>query len=60
MLEHSWALYMDPLMVLMMGILQGDFLEVHWDILMVKFLDLMKASNWDILMVKFLELYLEV
>ena len=52
MSEHSWALYMDPLMVLMMGILQGDFLEVHWDILMVKFLDLMKASNWDYIMVK--------
>ena len=43
MLEHSWPIYMDPLMVLMMASLRDYCLEVHWDILMVKYLDLMKA-----------------
>ena len=47
-------------MVLIMEILRDYFLEVHWDILMVKFLDLMNASNWDLMMVNCLALYLEM
>ena len=43
---------MDPLMVIMMEIFRDDFLETLWDLLMVKCLALMKASNWDILIVK--------
>ena len=52
MLEHSWDLYMDPLVVLMVEILRDYLLEVHWDIMMVKCLDMMKASNWNYFMVK--------
>ena len=52
MLEHSWAIYMDPLMVQMMAILRDYLLEVHWDLLMVKLLIMMKASKCDIMMVK--------
>ena len=47
------------LMVLMVTSLRGYLLETHWDLLMVKCLDLMKASNWDILIVKCLALYLQ-
>ena len=36
MLEHIWVIKMNPLMVLMMEILKGNFLEVHWDLLMIK------------------------
>ena len=44
-LEQNWAFSMDPLMVLMMARLRDYCLEVHWGILMAKFLALMKASN---------------
>ena len=47
-------------MVLIMAILKAYFLETHWDLLMVKCLYLMKASNWDYMEVKFLALYLEM
>ena len=43
LLEHSWTLYMDHLMVMMMASLSYYGLEVHWDLLMVKCLALMKA-----------------
>ena len=33
------------------GNIQGLFLKVHCDLLMVKCLNLMMASNWDLLMV---------
>ena len=36
---------MDTLMVLMMEIMIFYLLDTHWDVLMVKYLDLMKASN---------------
>ena len=36
MLEHIWVIKMNPLMVPMMEILKGCFLEVHWDLLMIK------------------------
>ena len=39
-LEQSWDINMDPLMVLIMEIFGGYFLENHWDILMVKCLAL--------------------
>ena len=52
MLEQSWDLYMDPLMVIRMAILRDYRLEMYWGLLMVKCLVLMKASNWDILIVK--------
>ena len=35
---------MDPLMVLMKATLRGYFWDNHWDILMVKCLDLIKAT----------------
>ena len=38
MLEYSWALYMNPLVILMMEILSTYCLETQWDLLMVKFL----------------------
>ena len=47
-------------MVLMLAILRAYCFENHWDILMVKCLVLMKASNWDYLVVKGLSLYLEM
>ena len=43
---------MDPLIVTMMARLRAYFLNVHWDILMAKCLDLMKASNCYYLVVK--------
>ena len=52
MSEHSWDIYMDPLMVLSMASLRAYFLETHWDLLVVKCLDLMKSSNWYYLVVK--------
>ena len=36
---------MDSLMVLMMEIFRDYCMETHWDILTVKFMDLMKASK---------------
>ena len=39
-------------MVLMMASLRAYCLEVHWNLLKVKYLDLMKALNWDQLVVK--------
>ena len=47
-------------MVLMMELLRSYCLETHCNILMVKFLDIMKASNWDYIMVKCLGIYLEM
>ena len=41
-------------------IVNVDGIPISWDIMMVKFWDLMKASDWDILMVKCLALYLEM
>ena len=43
MLEHSWALYIDPLMVLIMERLRAYFLETRWGLIVVKLLALMKA-----------------
>ena len=43
MLEQSWYIYMDPLMVLMMAILRSPLLETHWYLIMVKLLVPMKA-----------------
>ena len=51
---------MDPLMVLMMESLSDYCLETHWDLLMIKCLALIDASNWYIMMVKCLELYLKI
>ena len=51
MLEQMWDVYMDPLMVITIEILRYYCLENHWDLLMVKCLALIKASNWDYLMV---------
>ena len=51
---------MDSLMVLMMAILRDYLLKVDWDLLMLKFLYLMKALNWYILVVKCLALCLEM
>ena len=45
------------LMVIMMVSLRDYCLKNSWDLLMVKFWTLMKASNWDYLMVKVLALY---
>ena len=44
----------------MMEILKDYYLEVQWDILMVKSLDMIKVSKWDIMMVKRLVIYLEM
>ena len=60
MLVHSCDPYMYPLMVLMIESFRGYFVETLWNILTVKCMALIKASNWDVLMVKFLALYLEV
>ena len=57
MLEQSWALYMDTLMVLMMEILKDDCSEVYWDILVVMCLAQINALNYYRLIVKFLALY---
>ena len=62
--HHTWywcwkragIFYMDYLMVLINEILRAYWLEVHWDILMVKWLALIKSSIWDLLMVKCLSL----
>ena len=43
MLEQIWNIYMYPLMVLMMESLGAYCLAVHFDLLMVKCLALMKA-----------------
>ena len=43
---------MGTLMVLMVARLSDYLLDAHWYILMVKCLDLMKASHCDYLMVK--------
>ena len=51
---------MDNLMVLIKARLRAYFLENHWDLLMVKLLVLMEASNWDYPVVKFLALYLKM
>ena len=51
---------MDSLMVVMMESLRDYCMETHWDILKVRCMALMKASNWDVLMVNFLSLYLEM
>ena len=51
---------MDTLMFLMMDCLGAYFREVQWDILMLKRLDLMRASNFYKLMLKLLALYLEI
>ena len=47
---------MYSLMVLMIAILRAYLLGVNWDILMTKFLSMMKVSNWDILMVNSIKL----
>ena len=47
-------------MVLIMSNFRYYFMEIHWDILTVNCMDLMKALNWDVLIVKFLALYLEM
>ena len=60
MVEQSRALFTDPYMVPMISSLRDYWLKFYCDVLMVKFLALMKASNWDYLMVKWLELYLEM
>ena len=60
MLEQNWALEIGPLMELIIANLRAYWLGVHWDIMMVKFLALTKASNWDLRMVKCLALYLEM
>ena len=49
---------MYPLMVIMMARLRDYFFETHWDLIMVKSLALIKASNWDYLLVECLVLYL--
>ena len=43
---------MDPFVVLIMEKLRAYFLETRWDLLMVKCLVMMKASNWDYLVLK--------
>ena len=45
MLDQIWDLYIESLMVVIMVILRDSFFESHWYILMLKCLDLMKASN---------------
>ena len=45
-------------MVLMMASLSNSLLETYCNVLMVKLLDMMKASNWGYFMVKCLDLYL--
>ena len=47
-------------MVPMMEIFRGYCMETYWDILMVKCMAMMKASNWNVMMLKFLELYMEM
>ena len=47
-------------MVLTMASFKADFLKTHYDLLMVKCLDMMKASKWYLLMVIYLVIYLEV
>ena len=42
---------MDPLMVLMMATVRAYRFDIHCDIIMVKCLAMMKASNWDYLAV---------
>ena len=56
MLEQRWDLKMDTLMVLIITSLIYYCFSVHWDILTLKCMDLMKSSNWDLLVVKFLAL----
>ena len=51
MLEQIWDLYMEPLIIILMASLWGYCLKNHWDLLMVKCLDLMKTINCDHLMV---------
>ena len=48
---------MDILMFLIMESLMDYCLENHWDILLVNFLNLIKASNWDYMVVKCFALY---
>ena len=47
-------------MVLMLTILSDYCIEVHWNYMMLKLLDLNKATIWDLLIVKCLALYLEM
>ena len=47
-------------MVLMMARLRAYCFETHWNLLVVKFLDLTKELNWDFLVVKCLALYLAI
>ena len=47
---------MGPLMVLMMEIFRVYCMETHWDILTVKYMVMIKASNWDLLVLKCLAL----
>ena len=54
MLEQSWDFWVDPLMVILMVSLRDYCFETHWCVLMVKCLDIMKASNWDNIVVKLL------
>ena len=51
---------MDPLMVPMMESFKGYCIEIHWDILTIKCMALMKTSNRDVPMIKLFALYLEV
>ena len=51
---------MDTLMVLIMASLRDYYLDTHWDLPIVKCLDMMKAPKWYYLMVNFLSLYLEM
>ena len=41
-------------------IIEAYLFEAHWDLLMIKFLTLMKSSYWDDLMVNYLALYSEM
>ena len=52
MLEQNWTLYMVPLIILMMARLGDCCLEIQCDLLMVKLLALITASNWDYVVVK--------
>ena len=51
MVEQSWDIFMGPLMILNMESLRAYCVDTHWYILMVKCMDLMKASTWYLLMI---------
>ena len=47
-------------MVLMMEILRVYYLDNYWDLMIVKCLDIMKATNWYLLIVNCLVLYFKI